>query len=90
MSGYNDVPDHPEIACALRTGYPRPLPPHITCADCDKELYGDDPVYTPDGVTVCEDCMKERIHEMTTSELAEALGIDCTTASNRLEELHER
>lgn len=90
MSGYNDIPDHPEIACALRTGYPRPLPPHIVCHDCDRELYGDDPVYTPDGVTVCEDCMEERIREMNTSVLADALGIERTTASDRLEEFHER
>lgn len=90
MNGYNNIPDHPEIACALRTGYPRPLQPHITCADCDKELYGDDLVYAPDGVIVCEDCMETRIQEMDTSALAAALGIACTTAGNRLEEIHER
>jgi len=86
----NDLPDHPEIACALRTGYPRPLPPHVTCSDCGKELYGDDPVYTPDGETICEDCMEERIQEMKMSDLADALGIGRTTASDRLEEIRER
>lgn len=90
MSGYNSIPDHPEIARALRTGYPGLPQPHITCADCDRELYGDDLVYAPDGVMVCEDCMEARIQEMDTSELAAALGVTCTTAGSRLEELHER
>lgn len=85
----NELMDHPEIDHALRTGYPRPLPPHITCADCDRELYGDDPVYTPGGITICEDCMKARFEEMDTPELADALGIDRVTAYSRLEEPYE-
>lgn len=85
-----DIPDHPEIARALRTGYPRPLPPHVTCRDCDKELYGDDPVYLVDGAIVCEGCLEERIDEMMIADLAERLGMERTTAGEYLEGLHER
>lgn len=36
-----DIPDHPEIACALATGYPHPVKEYfVNCEDCGNELTG--------------------------------------------------
>lgn len=82
---YPDIPDHPEIACALRTGYPRPLPPHIKCAECEIELTGESPVYEVDGRRLCEDCFESYIDDMPLEDLAEKLGYNHTTAESLLE-----
>ncbi len=70
-----DIPEHPEIAMALATGYPHPERPCIHCCDCDKALTNED-VFDWDGDILCEGCVKERIEEnYTISEIAVALGI---------------
>jgi len=75
-----DIPDHPDIARALATGYPHPEKPCIRCCDCNKSLTDKD-VYDWDGDFLCEGCVKERIEEnFTISEIAAALGIACKAA----------
>ncbi len=73
----SELQDHPDIASALATGYPRGHrePPVLHCADCGCELEGDETVYIFDGDELCEDCCKERIKDnFAIWEIAEALG----------------
>lgn len=76
-----NIPEHPEIARCLATGYPHPLRPDVTCCDCNKVLAGDDTVYIWDGEAVCDDCVRDRINEsIDTQTLAECLGIKWKSA----------
>lgn len=69
------VPEHPEVARCLATGYPHPLRPEVTCCDCGKSMNYDDS-FNWDGDIICEMCLKERIDEnFNISEIAGALGI---------------
>lgn len=79
-----NIPDHPEIAMALATGYPHPVREHfIACCDCGAELSGADPVYDWDNDLVCESCCEKRIGEnYFIKDIAEALGILCRDAVN--------
>lgn len=73
----NELRDHPDIASALATGYPRGHlePPMMHCADCGCELEGADAVYIFDSDELCEDCCKERIKgSFEVWEIAKALG----------------
>ena len=84
-----EIPDHPDIARTLLTGYPHESK-GIICADCEKEMYGDEKVYISDGDTVCGDCLKERLLEAyDIDDLADAFDIRKTTAGDYLEELEE-
>ena len=81
------LPDHPEIARTLRTGYPYPLKT-LFCADCGCELTGD--IFISDGDVICADCLKERLLESySIDDLADAFDIQKTTASDYLEESEE-
>ena len=89
MARYPEIPDHPEIACALRTGYPREYK-SVQCADCQQEFSGEQKLYISDGDIVCGDCLKERILEAySIDDLADAFDIRKTTAGDYLEELEE-
>ncbi|MBR4109337.1 MAG: hypothetical protein IKK41_03345 [Oscillospiraceae bacterium] len=83
------IPDHPDIARTLLTGCPREYK-SVQCADCEKELYGDEKIYISDGDTVCGDCLKKRILEdYDIDVLADAFDIRKTTADDYLEESEE-
>lgn len=74
-----EVPDHPDVARALRTGYPRQYD-HLMCADCGSEMTGSNRVYISDGDTVCGTCLTRRILEnYSIDDLAEAFDVRCTT-----------
>ena len=80
------IPEHPEIAQALRTGYPRPCR-SVKCADCEQEFYGSDQMYNYEGELVCGCCMKDRLlDDQGIADLAEAFDIAGTTAEAYLAE----
>lgn len=87
-----NIPDHPEIACALATGYPHPpkeLPP-VYCDECSHEMTGDEKVYDYDGEALCENCCRDRIMEDIDMEtIARALGIIAKSAEIYAEEQYE-
>lgn len=96
MKDYN-LPDHPEIACAMSTGYPCPIPKeHIECGDCSATLIGNDEVYEwPDAhrglyakpVALCEDCFVERVNSLCATEKANRLGVTHYNVTDHFEEL---
>ena len=69
----------------LFSSEPPLTPPEDTvlayCDNCKCELYDGETVYRWDSSEICEDCMKEKISEMDTDEIAYLLG--CT--NRRLE-----
>lgn len=90
MARFAEIPDHPEIAYALRTGYPKPVK-FVKCADCGEEFTGDHRMYISDGDLVCGNCLWNRIEENYDSDdLAEAFDIERTTAGSYVEEQEER
>ena len=89
MSQRLEIPDHPDIARTLLTGYPHESK-GIVCTDCEKEMYGDEKVYISDGDTVCSDCLKERILEAyDIDDLADAFDIRRSSVNEYLEEITE-
>lgn len=89
MARYPEIPDHPEIAHTLLTGYPYESK-SVKCADCGQEFYGDEKIYISNGDTVCGDCLKDRLlddHDI--DDLADAFDIRKTTAGDYLEESEE-
>lgn len=78
------IPDHPEIACALATGYPKPpkeLDP-IYCDECSHEMSGKDTVFIYNGENLCENCCRDRVMEdIDMTEIARALGIIMKSAA---------
>ena len=89
MIRHQEIPDHPDIARTLLTGYPHERK-SVKCADCEQEFYGDERIYISDGVAVCADCLKERILEAYDIDaLADAFDIRKTTAGDYLNEIME-
>ena len=89
MARYPEIPDHPDIARTLFTGYPHESK-SVKCADCEQEFYGDERIYICDGDAVCADCLKERLLEAySIDDLADAFDIRKTTAGDYLEESEE-
>lgn len=87
MSKY-ELPDHPEIARAMRTGYPYPAPAEsLECTDCGADLVGDDEVYDWDTDLVCEDCFLDRLLYLTPNEKAKRLGVDHYTVTEHFENM---
>ena len=87
-----NIPDHPEIACALATGYPNSPkePDPVHCSECGTELTRDDKVYDYDGDALCENCCRDRIEEeFDMSYIAQALGLIVKSAENYAEEMYE-
>lgn len=86
-----DIPDHPEIACALATGYPHPVKEYfVNCEDCGNELTGMDKVFDYDGDPLCEECFRERLMEdMSMEEIAEKLGFIVKDAYDYAAEMEE-
>ena len=86
MPRFPEIPDHPEIARALRTGYPRPYR-YVLCADCGGEFSEDHTMYISGGDLICGKCLLDRILEnYDTDDLAEALGVESTAVRDYLEE----
>lgn len=85
------IPDHPDIANALRTGYPYGDDrPEIVCEDCGDSLISTERVYFFDGEPVCEKCALERIEEQfSIHDIADKLGITSKTVADYAEELSE-
>lgn len=77
-----EIPEHPEIARALKTGYPaKEDSKAIHCVDCETILAEHDTVYIFDGDYLCEKCVMERIEEtIPVKTIAEAVGIDWRSA----------
>lgn len=89
MARYPEIPDHPDIARTLLTGYPHESK-SVKCADCEQEFSGDERIYISDGDSVCADCLKARILETySIDDFADAFGIWKTTACDYLEESEE-
>lgn len=75
-----NIPEHPQIARCLETGYPEPYTP-IQCADCQEEVSGDEPLYLWDNEYICENCLRDRISEnFDMRTLAEMLDIPWKSA----------
>lgn len=54
------LPDHPEIAMAMRTGYPswnQPEDKEIYCEECGKEITDSDIYYDEYHQHLCKDCL---------------------------------
>lgn len=86
MAQYPEIPDRPDIARTLLTGYPHKSK-FVKCADCEQEFSGDERIYISDGDAVCADCLKERLLEAyDIDDLADAFDIRKTTAGDYLEE----
>jgi hypothetical protein len=84
MARYQQIPDHPEIAHALRTGHPHNSN-SVKCADCEQDFYGDETMYISDGELVCGNCMKDRLLDAHgIADLAAAFDIAGTTVSDYL------
>lgn len=80
-----NIPEHPEIARTLATGYPQPVkdPDPVNCTDCGLELDGEDTVFIYDGEPCCENCCRDRIEEeFDLSYIAERLGIHHESATD--------
>ena len=89
MARYPEIPDHPDIACALRTGHPRTYKA-IQCVDCGSEMFGVHLIYIDNGDILCGSCLKARIlNNCTIDDLADALGVRRITAGDYIEELEE-
>lgn len=87
-----NIPDHPDIARALATGYPHPVkePDPVNCTDCGLELTGEDTVFIYDGEPCCENCCRDRIEEeFDLSYIAKALQIPTQSAAVYAEEHYE-
>ena len=53
-----DVPDHPDIACALRTGYPTGHRENPVCPICGSEC---ETIYIKDGTPIgCDECIDRK------------------------------
>lgn len=76
-----NIPEHPDVECTLKTGYPHPAMQCVRCCDCEAPLV-DEEAYDWDGDTLCESCVKDRIEEnYGISDIADALGIRHAMAS---------
>lgn len=84
-----DLPDHPEIALALETGYPTPRKsPEWRCLYCDREMSDDDNLFDYDGDLICDTCFTDQLLEnMGAEDLAKRLGFVCKTVAAFAEEL---
>ena len=84
-----EVPEHPDIARTLRTGYPQPVS-EVKCADCGRHMIGEDRVYIIDGDTVCEECTKERLLDAYgIADIAKAFDIYGMSAHRYVEIMEE-
>jgi len=89
MKKSRSIPDHPDIARALQTGYSRHYKT-IRCVDCGSEMYGAHLIYIDNGDVLCGSCLKERIEDgYSIDDLAEALDVRKATAGDYLEELED-
>lgn len=81
------IPDHPDIARALSTGYGRAFRA-VRCTSCRAEFTGDSPLYNYYGDILCRTCFRRSLlDDKNTDELADAFNIDKTTAFDVLERI---
>lgn len=88
----SDIPEHPDIASALQTGYPARscAVHHVTCMDCDEELTGSDLVFDYDGDALCGNCFIDRLTEdMSPEDIAKRMGFIVKDADTYAEEMEE-
>lgn len=72
-----NIPEHPEIARCLVTGYPGKCEESkmVECCDCETEISFDDS-YDWDGDLVCAECLEERIKEsFNIEDIAKLIGV---------------
>lgn len=86
------LPDHPDIANALRTGYPHgDNSPEIICDDCGEYLTSTERVYIIDNAPLCRRCALNYIEaNFDVEEIADKLGITSKTVWDYKEELNEQ
>lgn len=87
-----NIPDHPDVASALRTGYPLGAQESkaIKCDYCGKELSGDDYVFDYGGSPTCEECLMENLKEdYAICKIAEQFGLVYKTATEAAREMEE-
>ena len=58
------IPDAPDIAKTMRTGYPDEPYFGRDCPQCDGEIKENSNVYELNGVEVCEACFKEWVIDL--------------------------
>lgn len=81
-----NVPDHPEIARTLATGYPR-IFRTVYCTGCGAELSGGHKLYRYGGELLCGKCFRgQLLNNVDTEELAEAFDIESVFAGDFLAE----
>lgn len=80
------IPEHPDIAMALRTGYPHKCE-SVQCADCSREFFGDAVLYESEGELVCGECLKNRLFaNYSIADIAAAFDVAGTTVAAHLEQ----
>ena len=88
----SDIPEHPDIASALQTGYPAGIKelPSVRCSDCGMELSGDDLVFDYDGDSLCGNCFIDCLTEdMSPEDIAKRMGFIVKDADTYAEEMEE-
>lgn len=80
------IPDHPDIARTLRTGYPHPIR-YIRCTCCDRIMTADQTVYRMDAEDLCAGCFVEAILDNhSADEFAQILDVRSCPVAAVLEE----
>ena len=69
MSSYNDIPER-----GLE-----PPEPYFVLGDCQHEVYEDEELFDWEGKWICGDCLKEKVQELSISELADVFGCSSYT-----------
>ena len=69
------LPDHPDIATALATGYPKLYNP-LLCDACKDVIQTGEYYGECDGRIICSDCIEDEWKELTAEEKFVALGYD--------------
>lgn len=72
-----EIPEHPEIARCMATGYPHICKPtqKVDCCDCGKTMEFDDS-FDWDGDIICAGCLKGRIEEnFNIEDIAKLIGV---------------
>lgn len=71
-----NIPEHPQIARVLATGYPEPVSKPMNCVECGAEFNHFESVFLYDGDAICENCCRDRIMEdFNMEDIAKALQI---------------
>lgn len=74
------LPDH--TATIQRTGYPAGTLELPICDRCHQEIGWEERIYRLEDGWVCEDCFKEDLEDLGLFEIAVALGVQTSSASD--------